>query len=124
MLGGMAIYLNAKLVRVEKEINDYQVKLLEANKKFDEINEAYGNAVSNKYCTPCHRKYTTDNYLSGVVERVGDEYFALYITRQDSLIAAKNDYAVRAKSFYGNMANVHNFKLSKNDLKAITAYFR
>jgi len=66
----------------------------------------------------------TDNHLAGVVQRAGEDYLKLYITKQDSLIKVKNKYALELKRVFGNLANAHNFKFSNQQLNAIIAYLK
>ncbi len=81
-----------------------------------------GKFLFVKNCGACHKVTGTDNYLAGVVERVGKDYLKLYMTKQDSLVKAKNSYALELKNTFGNLANVHNFKFPNEQLDAIIAY--
>jgi mono/diheme cytochrome c family protein len=83
-----------------------------------------GKLLFVKNCGSCHKILATDNYLAGVVQRVGEDYLKLYVTKQDSLITAKNKYALELKRVFGNLANVHNFKFSDEQLNAIIAYLK
>lgn len=84
------------------------------------INQGKTLFVAN--CGTCHAILKTDNYLAGVVERVGVNYLKLYITKQDSLVKSKDKYALELKKIYGNLANNHNFPLSDVQLNAIISY--
>jgi len=75
-------------------------------------------------CQACHPILKTDNFLAGIVERVGINYLKLYLTKQDSLIKAKDKYAIELKKAYGNTGNIHNFHFSDDQLNAIVAYLR
>ncbi len=81
-----------------------------------------GKTLFKDTCGICHAVWKTDNYLAGIVERRGAPYLKLYITKQDSLIEAKNEYALKIKESYGNLASVHNYKFSDEQLNTIIAY--
>lgn len=93
-----------------------------SNKVEDTVLINQGKSLFVKNCGTCHTVTGTDNYLAGVVERVGKDYLKLYLTKQDSLIKAKNNYALELKRTFGNLANVHNFIFSNDQLNAIIAY--
>jgi hypothetical protein len=69
-----------------------------------------GKLIFVKNCGTCHAIWKTDNYLAGVVEKAGVSYLKLYITKQDSLIKAKDKYALKLKRVFGNLANIHNYR--------------
>ncbi len=75
-------------------------------------------------CSSCHAIFKTDNYLQGVVQRVGENYIKLYLTRQDSLVKAKDKYTLEQKKTFGNLDNSHNFDFSDKQLNAIIAYLK
>jgi cytochrome c1 len=83
-----------------------------------------GKTLFKDTCAICHAVWRTDSYLAGIVERLGTSYLKLYITKQDSLIEAKNEYALKIKKSYGNLASVHNYKFSDEQLNAIMAYLK
>jgi len=83
-----------------------------------------GRALFAANCGSCHAILKTDNYLAGVVERVGVNYLKLYVTKQDSLIKAKDKYALELKKAFGNLGNSHNFNFSDQQLNAIIAYLK
>ena len=85
----------------------------------------YGLALAKAHCLTCHRfKFATENYLEGVVQRLGEKYLSLYLTKQDSLINAHDRYAVSIKESYGNLGNSHNFKFSQSDLEALFEFMK
>jgi mono/diheme cytochrome c family protein len=86
------------------------------------INQGRSLFLTN--CRQCHNVLATDNYLAGVIQRVGESYLKLYLTRQDSLIKAKDKYALELKGEFGNLTSVHNFKFSNDQLNAIIAYLK
>jgi len=81
-----------------------------------------GEALFHQNCRKCHQIFHTDNYLSRVTDRLDSNYFRLYLTRQDSLIATKDEYVLRLKEGFGNLGNAHNFQFSDSEVKAIFAY--
>lgn len=83
-----------------------------------------GEAIFKKDCNTCHSKYKRDNYLEGVVDWLGTNYLKLYLTKQDSLITAKDSIALRLKKVWGNLANSHNFRYSEHDLNAVIEYLK
>jgi hypothetical protein len=62
--------------------------------------------------------------LEGVVKRGGVNYLKLYLTRQDSLVAAKDSHALQLKKVWANKANNHNFDYSEEELSAIIEYLK
>ena len=100
-------------------------QLLTTAYSIDSTQYKKGKTIFIADCKVCHGgKDRTDNYLEGVVERIGVNYLKLYLTKQDSLITAKNKYALRLKDTFGNLANSHNFKYSDEQLNAIIEYLK
>jgi hypothetical protein len=84
-----------------------------------------GEVIFKKDCGSCHAtKYKTDNYLERVVDWLGTNYLKLYLTKQDSLVTAKDSIALRLKKVWGNQKNSHNFNYSEHDLNAVIEYLR
>ena len=84
------------------------------------INE--GQKLFGFNCKQCHSIRKTDNFLQGVTQRLDENYFRLYVTKQDSLIKAKDKYALELKGVSGNMPNSHNYHLSSEQTGFIFAY--
>ncbi len=107
-------------------------KLGERQKTVDSLSKSltqsqynYGLSLAKIHCMTCHRfNFATDNYLEGVVQRVGERYLSLYLTKQDSLISIKDPYAIAIKEKYGNLGNSHNFKFSKSEVDAIINFMK
>ena len=96
-----------------------------SNFVIDSTNFRRGESIFKSDCVACHStRHSTDNYLLGVVQRVGPNYLKLYLTKQDSLINAKDNYALKVKRTYSNQANSHNFKYSDEQLNAIIEYLK
>ena len=68
----------------------------------DAIQIKQGQTLFKINCGSCHAIFKTDNYLQGVVQRVGENYLKMYLTKQDSLIKAKDKYALEVKKAFGN----------------------
>ena len=76
-------------------------------------------------CSQCHvTKNRLHNYLDGVIEEYGEEYVAMYITRQDSLIASNDNLTLAIKKEWGNNAFNHNFNYSNEELRNLIEYLR
>lgn len=89
------------------------------------IKKQFGFSVAKSNCWTCHKfKNATDNLLEGVVQRVGPDYLKLYITKQDSLLSAKDTYALKLKTAFNNMGNSHNFKLNDEELSALIEFMK
>ena len=104
--------------------NAYKVTLETTKNPEDTILINQGKTLFKDTCGICHAIWKTDNYLAGIVERLGAPYLKLYITKQDSLLKVKNEYALKIKTIYGNLASVHNYKFSDEQLNAIIVYLR
>ncbi|MFT3705125.1 MAG: c-type cytochrome [Agriterribacter sp.] len=84
-----------------------------------------GKLLFKQNCNTCHSVFKTDNYLEGIVDYLGADYLKLYLTKQDSLIRAKDTYALQIKKLYGNQfANAHNYTFSDAQLNAIIAFLK
>jgi hypothetical protein len=81
-----------------------------------------GKSLFLSDCSACHAEDRTDNLLAGVVQQLGTGYLKLYLTRQDSLIKAGDQNAVKLKKAFGNLGNSHNFNYTDQQLKAIVEY--
>ncbi len=81
-----------------------------------------GKPLFTNNCGACHAIRKTDNYLAGIVDKLGIRYIKTFITKQDSLIQAKDEYAVVLKRAWGSEGNAHNFQFSEEQLDAIIAY--
>jgi nitrate/TMAO reductase-like tetraheme cytochrome c subunit len=84
-----------------------------------------GQKIFRADCNSCHVvKGRLHNYLEGVVQRLGEDYLRKYITKQDSLIAAKDGYALAVKEEWNNQGNSHNFNYTDKHLKELIEYLR
>lgn len=83
-----------------------------------------GELLFKANCNDCHGIFKTDNLLEGVVQRLGENYFKVYLTKQDSLIKAQDKYALNLKAVFGHHTNSHNFDFSEEQLNAIISYLK
>jgi cytochrome c1 len=84
-----------------------------------------GFTIFKADCNACHvTKQRLHNHLEGVVDRVGEDYLKLYLTKQDSLILAKDSNALMLKEVWSNLGNSHNFKYTQEQLNAIIEYLK
>jgi cytochrome c2 len=83
-----------------------------------------GKVLFNANCRTCHSVFKTENYLARVVDRVGPAYLKLLITKQDSLLKAKDKYNLKLKEVFGRSANTHNYRFSDDQLNAIIAFLQ
>ncbi len=76
-------------------------------------------------CRQCHvTKNKLHNYLDGVVDEYGEQFVAMYITEQDSLIENMNYLALAIKKEWGNNTSNHNFKYSDEELSYLIEYLK
>ena len=76
-------------------------------------------------CVKCHvTKNKLHNYLDGVVDEYGEQFVAMYITKQDSLIESKDSLALAIMKECGNNANSHNFNYSDEELNYLIEYLK
>lgn len=84
-----------------------------------------GQTIFNTDCRKCHApKHALDNILNHVIERRGEEYVKLFITKQDSLYMAKNSTTMYIKELYNIRSNAHNFEYNTSELKLLIAYLK
>jgi mono/diheme cytochrome c family protein len=97
---------------------------IEVGQNVDTVLIKQGQALFRINCNKCHAIFKTDNFLEGVVQRLGEHYLKLYLTRQDSLTKVKDKHALEVKEIFGNLGNSHNFDFSEEQLNAIIAYLK
>ena len=129
LLFGIILIIGASIAyqmlqRQKAIISQKQSEVDSLKKSADNINIAFGKSLFMNNCSPCHshRRMTDDYTLGDVVERLGDQYLMLYLTKQDSLIAAKDKHAIDIKTAYNNQGNSHNFNFTRPELDAIIAF--
>lgn len=91
----------------------------------DSLLLALGTNVAKQHCMGCHGfKFKTDNFLAGVVDLRGEPYLRIFLTRQDSLVQAKDSLTLAMKKNYGNFASVHNYRLNDQEIDALIYLMR
>jgi cytochrome c len=118
-----AVLFFVKCAHREKK-KSANVSLTYTSNSEDTVSIKQGALLFVKNCGACHNIEATDSHFDGIVERLGEDYFNIYITKQDSLIKAKNKHAVELKRLFRNQTNSHNFKFSSEELNAIIGYLR
>jgi hypothetical protein len=113
------------LQRQKVIISQKQAEIDSLKYRANTINANFGASLFSKNCQLCHpARLHTDNMFHGIVDRLGEPYLMLYLTKQDSLIAIEEKYAVQIKESYNSKANSHNFKFNRPELDAIIAFLR
>ena len=125
LLVASIIFWNRKVFKNKHEININKIEIDSLKKNLSTTKYNYGLSLARTHCMTCHKfNFGTDNYLEGVIQRVGEKYLSLYLTKQDSLINAHDPYAVSLKNNWGNLGNSHNFNFSKSDLEALFEFMK
>lgn len=84
-----------------------------------------GESIFMEDCRKCHvSKEMNHNYIEGVVENVGISYLKLYLTKQDSLLKAKDKYALDLKEMWGNNGTIHKFNYTEDELDVLIEYLK
>jgi hypothetical protein len=115
--------------QMERKVSDIEWKegrKVSARTELIDSNLYYsGKSIFKTDCNKCHvGKGRLHNFLEGVVDRVGRNYLILYLTKQDSLITAKDSYALELKKNWSQMGNSHNFIYSEHQLNALIEYLK
>lgn len=104
-----------KSSRIDKDSNDPIL--------IDSVLFNKGFVLFKSDCNLCHvSKGRLHNFLDRVTTRLEEDYLKLFLTRQDSLIEAKDDYVIKLKNFWGNLDFNHQFNYSDDQLAAIIEY--
>ena len=125
LLVGLFIFVVKKngITEFNQKTVDYQPTIVKAEKTTPEFENGKGLYISD--CNVCHKRRSIINpwhMTNGILDEMGIEYFKKYITKQDSLIIAKDLYAIRIKEDYGNLGNSHNFNYSESELNDLIEY--
>lgn len=86
-----------------------------------------GQVLYLKFCLECHSpKNATDNFLVGNIRNdyYDQDFLIGYINHQDSLLQHKNELVVNLKEEYNNIGYLHQFNLTKQEIKAILYYLK
>jgi len=102
---------------------DYTPTVVKTEKTTPEFE--LGKEIFMGDCRKCHvSKNMKHNYLAGVVEKVGVNYLKTYLTKQDSLLKVKDEYALELKEFWGNNGTLHKFNYTENELNLLIEYLK
>ncbi|MBX3240300.1 MAG: c-type cytochrome [Chitinophagaceae bacterium] len=89
------------------------------------VDSIRGQVLFRADCSMCHPSKARLHYnLEGVVDRPGEPYLKRYLTKQDSLLAAKDPYATTLIEVYNGVRGNHRFPYSDDELNYIIAYLR
>tara|TARA_R110002051_G_scaffold69863_1_gene125655 strand:- start:1422 stop:1859 length:438 start_codon:yes stop_codon:yes gene_type:complete len=111
------------ITEFDQKAIDYKPTVVKTEKTTPEFE--LGKEIFMEDCRKCHvSKYMKHNYLSGVVEKVGINYLKTYLAKQDSLLKAKDDYALELKDFWGNNGTIHKFNYTENELNLLIEYLK
>ncbi|WP_136467973.1 c-type cytochrome [Flagellimonas onchidii] len=111
------------ITEFDEEKNQYQPLVSKEDERTPEFEK--GLAIFLNDCAKCHvTKNKLHNYLDGVVKEYGEQFVAMFITKQDSLIENKNDLAIAIKREWGNNGNSHNFNYSDKELSNLIEYLK
>lgn len=122
---GLFIFVIKKneITEFDKSKSDYQPAVNQTEKTTPEFE--LGKEIFMKDCQKCHvSKNMKHNYLAGIVDRVGTDYLKIYLTKQDSLLQAKDKHALEIKEFWGNNGTIHNFNFTENELNLLIEYLK
>lgn len=122
---GLFIFVINKngITEFSKKNSDYTPAIIKSEKTTPEFE--LGKDIFIKDCRKCHvSKNMKHNYLSGIVKKVGTDYLKKYLTKQDSLLKAKDEYALEIKEFWGNNGTIHNFNFTENELNLLIEYLK
>ena len=125
LLIGLFIFVVKKngITEFDQKPIDYKPTLVKAEKTTPEFEP--GKEIFMEDCRKCHvSKELRNNYLAGVVEKIGTEYLKTYLTKQDSLLKAKDEYALELKDFWGNNGVIHKFNYTENELNLLIEYLK
>ncbi len=125
LLVGLFIFVIKKngITEFDQKNSDFQPTVIKIAKTTPEFE--LGKEIFMKDCRKCHvSKNMKHNYLSGIVEKVGTDYLKIYLTKQDSLLKAKDEYALKIKEFWGNNGTIHNFNFTEKELNLLIGYLK
>jgi hypothetical protein len=125
LLVGLFIFVVKKngITEFDKKESEYQPTMVKSEKTTPEFEN--GKELFLSDCNVCHKRraiISPWHMTNGILDEMGTEYFKKYITKQDSLIIAKDLYATLIKEEYGNLGNSHNFNYSESELNDLIEY--
>ena len=82
-----------------------------------------GKIIYNRDCSMCHQKGKKGiDLLLNIDQRMTKSYFALYVTKHDSLRKSGDSYAEQMAKQWGNTTPIHNYVYSKEEMGYLIAY--
>ena len=81
-----------------------------------------GRKLFKILCASCHREKSEPNLLRNINDRYPQNYLVNFITKEDSLLKAKNEDAIQINKEYHNSHMDHNFELTKKQVFKILYY--
>ena len=95
--------------------------------KLEKTKLELGADIFKSDCQVCHKRksYINTSKMRSVMDSEGINYVALFLTKQDSLIANGDAYSNALKSEYNHKTpNSHNFRYTKEELINLFIYIR
>ena len=124
----LAVALVSSMSKIQEREKRLQVAKLEKETTAMQLSlttQAFGSFVFKNTCRPCHPTPIMLHFdLDEALKRTGEKYFMLYVTKQDSLVFSKDEYALQSKQRYNISGNAHNFKLTQQELVALIRYIK
>ncbi|WP_336517376.1 hypothetical protein [Pollutibacter soli] len=85
----------------------------------------FGEYLFKKDCISCHpARNQMENYLRGILNQMDEKYLILFLTRQDSLVKAKDLIAMDIKKRWYPVSTSQHFKYSGSELEKLIIYLR
>jgi len=82
-----------------------------------------GKAIYNRDCAMCHSKDKKGiDLLKDIDQRMTKSYFALYITKHDSLRRSGDPYVKQMAAKWNDAAPKHDYTYSKEEMENLIAY--
>jgi len=89
------------------------------------MNKTLGKKLFMENCSSCHGHKRRKHFeLDRRLEVRGDEYFSLYVRKEDSLLAIEDEKTVFLNEMVGGDIHTHTFNFSKSEMEQIFAYLR
>lgn len=84
---------------------------------------AKGKEIYKEDCIMCHQKEKKGiDILIDIDKRMTKQYFALYITKHDSLRLANDPYLIKMTEKFNNAAAKHDFVYTKEEMNYLIEY--
>lgn len=83
---------------------------------------AAGGAIYNQQCKSCHQPLKSGNQWSYAFAPEHKTYLYQYLTRQDSLLKAKDAYTLELKAKWNNVDYLHDFVWTEDEFEALYSY--